>query len=88
VTGGWWAAFDRVWHDPSAAGDVACPVCGEVGVHFVYVMDDLADERGMPALWCGACLTGLPPGTGPVPLGAVRVRRGSEQIPNYRAEYE
>ncbi|WP_405058265.1 hypothetical protein OG474_36770 [Kribbella sp. NBC_01505] len=82
----WEKAFDRAWKDPSKAARMSCPSCGEAALNLVYVMLDPQSIRGMYAFWCGACLIGLAPGMGSVPEGAFRVRRGEEQVPNYRTE--
>ena len=80
----WEDAFDRAWQDPSRGDQMRCPSCGERALKLVYVTIDPAASRGMYAFWCGACLNGLRPGTGPIPQGAVRIRRGEEEVPSYR----
>lgn len=80
----WAEAFDRAWSDPRLVDEMECPTCGVSALHLVYVLDELEASHGMFAFWCDACLTGFPPGMGPVARGAQRVRRGEERVPNYR----
>jgi hypothetical protein len=80
----WCETFDRAWKDPHLLDELECPSCGSGGLNLLYILDDLGAPNGMFAFWCGACLTGFPPGIGPVPDGAQRIRRGDERVPNYR----
>ncbi len=80
----WVEAFDQAWQEPLAVARLACPTCSALDLHLVYVVDEPDAPHGMFAFWCGNCLTGFPPNMGPVPVGAQRVRRGEEDVPNYR----
>lgn len=80
----WAEAFDRTWNDPDSIDGLWCPTCSTPALNLVYVVDELEASHGMFAFWCGACLTGFPPGVGPVAGGARRIRRGEESVPNYR----
>ncbi len=84
----WTRTFDEAWADPGALAKIACPTCSERRINLVYVAEDLDAAAGMFAFWCDACLTGLPPGMGPIPPDAQRVRRGEEDVPNYRLVVE
>lgn len=81
----WADAFDSAWNDPEIVPSLACPTCSTGGqLHLLYVLEEVDAAHGMFAFWCAACLTGFPPGVGLVPQGAQRVRRGEENVPNYR----
>ncbi len=84
----WARTFDQAWAAPEALGQLTCPNCSEQRLNLIYVLEDPDAAAGMFAFWCGGCMTGFPPGMGPVPLGARRVRRGEEDVPNYRLVVE
>lgn len=81
----WADVFDFAWQHPQTTASLKCPNCATVGeLHLLYVLEEVDASHGMYAFWCSACLVGFPPGIGPVPLGAPRVRRGDEDVPDYR----
>lgn len=84
----WAAAFDEAWLAAQSVHQMHCPTCGCRQLQLVYVIDDPSAADGMFAFWCDACLTGHPPGFGPLPEGVRRVRREEANIPNYRVVVE
>jgi hypothetical protein len=80
----WAVAVNEAWRAPRSVDQMHCATCGSQELQLIYLIDNPAASDGMFAFWCDACLTGHPPGIGPIPDGARRVRREDARIPDYR----
>jgi len=79
----WAAAYEEAWRDPSAVPSQVCPSSGGKTLHLIFVVDDLDAESGTAIFWCDACLRGLMPTRAPIAIGATKVLRGRQEVPNY-----
>jgi hypothetical protein len=84
----WSATFNEACLAPRSVDPMRCPTCGSHEFQLIYLIDDPVESYGMFAFWCDACLTGHPPGIGPIPDGARRVRHEDARIPDYRLVIE
>jgi hypothetical protein len=82
--GAWVAAYEEAWRAPSAVPSQVCPSSGGTTLHLIFVVDDLDAVAGTAVFWCDACLRGLMPARAPIPIGATKVLRGLEEVPNYK----
>lgn len=86
--GAWMAAYEEAWRAPSAVPSQPCPSSGGTTLHLIFIVDDLDAADGTAVFWCDACMKGLIPARAPIPIGATRVLRGLEKVPNYQLVVE
>lgn len=80
----WLDAFSAVYDQPNDLAATLCPQCGSRTLNLIFVVSDLILEgEGVAVFWCDTCRRGLMPSRSLIPQGGVKVRKGTEAIPNY-----
>jgi hypothetical protein len=81
----WLDAYEHLYETPSDLPVTPCPHCGVVGqLRLLFVLRDEGDETAQADFWCDACLVGMMPLRAPLPTDGEIVRRGQEDVPDYR----
>lgn len=78
----WMDSFEAVYLHPELV--TPCPNCSQEALRLIFLVDEPDDETATAAFWCDSCLWGLIPNRAVVAPAGVRVKRGTEEIPNYR----